>query len=253
MGLGTVHLLPQLGLNPKFEFPKNRTRHLSISQVPSSSSSLQVVCGLRNRARTPLWKSRLLSTEAIQAVQSMKLAAATPDALDRVFKTRVSRLLKRDLLDALAELQRQNEVELAVKVFNQARKEVWYTPDLCMYNDMLRMLGKNKAVEAVEMMFCELRKDGLEPDTRAYTELMGAYFKVGTVEKGIETYELLKESGCVPDKLALAIMLRNLKDTKHADIVKRVKKDCQLYLDGPEEFLQEVERKYPKRMPLTIV
>lgn len=58
----------------------------------------------------------MLSTEAIQAVQSLKLSKLNPSKLEQVMGSRLSRLLKADLLDALAELQRQNEVELALKV-----------------------------------------------------------------------------------------------------------------------------------------
>lgn len=58
----------------------------------------------------------MLSTEAIQAVQSLKLAQNSPSKLDQVFSTKLSRLLKADLEDALAELQRQNEFNLALKV-----------------------------------------------------------------------------------------------------------------------------------------
>ena len=57
----------------------------------------------------------MLSPEAIQAVQSLKLARS-PDKLAEVFANRISRLLKADLLDTLSELQRQNEVELALQV-----------------------------------------------------------------------------------------------------------------------------------------
>lgn len=61
-----------------------------------------------------MWKSRVLSTEAIQAVHSLKLANSN-SKLHHVLSTRLSRLLKADLLDTLAELQRQNEFQLALK------------------------------------------------------------------------------------------------------------------------------------------
>ena len=57
----------------------------------------------------------MLSPEAIQAVQSLKLAKS-PGKLAEVFANRISRLMKADLLDTLYELQRQNEVELALQV-----------------------------------------------------------------------------------------------------------------------------------------
>jgi len=80
--------------------------------------SKHVVCGLRdkNRPRKPLWRGRIMTTEAIQAVQALKRANKyNQDNLDHVYITRVSRLLKDDLLAALKELQRQNEYELAIK------------------------------------------------------------------------------------------------------------------------------------------
>lgn len=58
----------------------------------------------------------MLSTESIQAVQSLKLAKSNPSKLEEVFGARVARLLKADLLDTFAELQRQNELDLALKV-----------------------------------------------------------------------------------------------------------------------------------------
>lgn len=58
----------------------------------------------------------MLSNEAIQAVQSLKLAKSNPSKLEEVFNGRVARLLKADLLDALAELRRQNELDLALQV-----------------------------------------------------------------------------------------------------------------------------------------
>jgi len=56
-----------------------------------------------------------MSTEAIQAVQCLKLAKS-PSKLEQVFNSRLSRLLQADLLDTLTELQRQNELDLALKV-----------------------------------------------------------------------------------------------------------------------------------------
>ncbi|KAL6970722.1 chitinase [Sarracenia purpurea var. burkii] len=77
-------------------------------------SPLKISCGLRNGPRKPLWRKRVLSTEAIQAVQSLKLAKSSAK-LEEIFRSRICRLLKADLLDTLTELQRQNELELAFK------------------------------------------------------------------------------------------------------------------------------------------
>lgn len=199
-----------------------------------------------------MWKSRVLSTEAIQAVQSLKLAKS-PDKLEQIFSSRISRLLKADLLDTLTELKRQNELDLALKVFEFLRKEVWYEPDLSLFSDMILMFGKNKLISMVEELFSELKKEGLEPDTRAYTELIGAYLQVDMIEKAMETYESMKTSGCAPDKLTLTILIRNLESAGEEELAASVKKDCSEYLDSPKKFLKEVERKFPKRRSLNLV
>ncbi|MCL7028105.1 hypothetical protein MKW94_005944, partial [Papaver nudicaule] len=79
--------------------------------VSSISRKSTIVCGLRSGSpRKSLWRSRVLSTEAIQAVHSLKLARNT-DKLNEVFNSRLSRLLKEDLINTLTELQRQKELE----------------------------------------------------------------------------------------------------------------------------------------------
>lgn len=90
-------------------------------RVPHRPRPNHVTCGLRGVGRRgPLWRSDVLSIEAIQVVQSLKLAKSTP-RLGQVVSERLSRLLKADLLNALAELQRQNELDLALMVRNYHR------------------------------------------------------------------------------------------------------------------------------------
>lgn len=86
-------------------------------KIPTYPHTFRIVCGgLRNGPRKPMWRTRVLSYEAIHAVQSLKLAQNSPSRLEQVFNTKLSRLLKADLEDTLAELQRQNELDLAFKV-----------------------------------------------------------------------------------------------------------------------------------------
>ncbi|PWA84178.1 pentatricopeptide repeat protein [Artemisia annua] len=61
--------------------------------------------------------------------------------------------------------------------------------------DLMLMLGKKKLIGKVKQLFSSLMKEGLKQDTRAYTELIGAYLKVDMIEKEMETYELMKASG----------------------------------------------------------
>ena len=96
----------------------------------------------------------------------------------------------------------------------------------------------------VEELFGELREEGLEPDTRAFTEMIGAYLKLGMVEKAMESYKLMKTSGCSPDKLTFTILIRNLEKVGEKELVAAVKNDSLEFMDSPEKFLEEVERKH---------
>ncbi|KAH7547563.1 hypothetical protein FEM48_Zijuj01G0323100 [Ziziphus jujuba var. spinosa] len=230
---------------PKFQ--------LHSSLAPNSFSTPKVKCGLRKGTRKPLWRSRVLSNEAIQAVQSLKLAKSNPSKLEEVFNGRVARLLKADLLDALAELRRQNELDLALQVFKFMQKEVWYKPDLSLYCDMILLLGKSKLIEFAEELFSELKKEGLKPDTRAFTEMIGAYIHVGRIDKVMETYGLMKASGCTPDELTFRILIKNLEKVGEEELLASIKKEVAEYVDSPEQFLREVAKKHPKRRSLNLV
>ncbi|KAK9033219.1 hypothetical protein V6N11_018254 [Hibiscus sabdariffa] len=235
--MGTLKFshLPQMGF---MKYPEQKQKNL---EKPST-----VTCGLRGGTRKPLWKSRVLSTEAIQAVHSLRLANSD-SKLHHVFSTRLSRLLKADLLDTLAELQRQNEFHLALKVFEFVRKEVWYKPDMSLYCDMIQLLGKNNMIEMAEQLFAQVKKDGLKPNTRAYTELIGAYLQVGLIEKAMETYDRLKASGCSPDKLTFTILIRNLEKAGKEELAAVLKKDCIEFLEYPERFLEDVKKKHERK------
>ncbi|XP_071938642.1 protein THYLAKOID ASSEMBLY 8-like, chloroplastic isoform X5 [Coffea arabica] len=210
--------IPQVGLHRNFD--------LSFPSLPMPPSRLKVTCGSRKIGpRKPMWRSRVLSPEAIQAVQSLKLAKS-PGKLAEVFANRISRLMKADLLDTLYELQRQNEVELALQSSN---------------------------IEMAEQLFGELEKEGLRPDTRTYTEMIGAYFRIKMIEKAMESNESMKGSGCVPDKLTFRILIKNLEKTGKKELIATVKKDCLSYIKYPEKFLEEVEKTYPKRRLLNVV
>ncbi|KAI3973331.1 hypothetical protein MKX01_020706 [Papaver californicum] len=252
----------QIGF-PRMGFTETTTRFLLRNPNQRSCSSMVVsragfsrksttICGLRSGPRKSLWRSRVLSSEAIQAVHSLKLARNT-DKLDEVFSNRLSRLLKEDLIATLTELQRQNELELSLKVFGFVHKEPWYKPDLSLYSDMIYMFGKNKLIETAEELFLELQREGLKPNTRTYTEMIGAFLQLDMVEKAMGLYALMKESGCAPDKLTLTILIRNLEKAGEEELASTVKKDCEEYVDCPEEFLVEVAKNYPKRKAIELV
>nr|GEW33516.1 NB-ARC domains-containing protein [Tanacetum cinerariifolium] len=57
------------------------------------------------------------------------------------------------------------------------RKEAWYEPGHSLFGDLMLMFRKKKVIDKVEQIITALLKEGLKPDTRAYTELIEAYLK----------------------------------------------------------------------------
>lgn len=94
------------------------------TEVPTFNSyeSFSKVFNLRfyhdGRPRGSLWRGKkLLGKEAIFVTLALKRLKDDEVKLDKFIKTHVLRLLKMDLIAVLNELERQEEVALAVKVF----------------------------------------------------------------------------------------------------------------------------------------
>lgn len=220
-----------------------------------------ICCGIRRGARKQLWKGVTMSKEAIHVVQKLKLAKSSTNnddddssnKMDQVFNSNVGRLLNGDLILVLEELRRQNEWELALKVFDYMRKEDTFKCDVSFYSDMILMLGKNGLIEKAEKVFSEIKTEGLEPDARAYTEMIGAYLKCKMMDEAMNMYTMMKDSGCSPDKLTMTILLKNLDKAGEKELVSSVKKDCEKYIEHPESFLEEISKTYPSRRSLEFV
>lgn len=112
----TMAMAPQCLMNYKSIFG------LNIQNVANRKPLLElransgiIICGLRSSPRKGLWRSRVLSKEAIQVVHSLKLAKSSPK-IQHLLDSRLSRLIKFDVLDVLAELHRQNELDLCLQV-----------------------------------------------------------------------------------------------------------------------------------------
>lgn len=100
---------------------------------------------------------------------------------------------------------------------------------------MIQLLGKKKKIEMAEQLFSEVIKRGLKPNTRTFTEIIGAYIKVGNIEKAMESYELMKASDCAPDKLTFTILIRNLHKAGEVELLSFIKRECAEYMDLPEK------------------
>ncbi|XP_062008416.1 protein THYLAKOID ASSEMBLY 8, chloroplastic [Rosa rugosa] len=153
-----------------------------------------VRCGPRDK-RGPLVKGRVLSIEAIQAVQALKRAQRSDPDPSLVSKT-LSRLIKSDLVAALKELLRQDQCHLALQAFSAFRSE--YPPDLSVYAEVALALARNGMVEEIDTLVCELEKEsgGVQWDSdKGLIRLIKAVIGADRRESTVRIYEMLKRNG----------------------------------------------------------
>eukprot|EP00249_Psilotum_nudum_P017429 c26320_g2_i1 orf=597-1403(+) len=186
-----------------------------------------------SRPRGPLWRGRkLVCKEAVLTVQELRRHKLDGRKIDELMRTKVARLLKMELLQVLSELQRQDEVDLAFKIFNAVRNEVWYKPDEYLYKDMLNILGRNKRVEECQVLFEDLKREGLKPNSLLCTELMSAYMEVGMVPEAMEVYQEIKQSGAPLEVSTFRVLMRGLKKLGKKELRKKVQREYRDYFEG---------------------
>lgn len=134
-----------------------------------------------------------------------------------------------------------------MQVFECARRESWYKPEIALFYDMIYLLARNKLVEEAEYYFLQLKEEGLTPDTRIYTEMIGAYMEVGMIDKAMDMYTAMKACGCKPTELTFTLLIKNFKRFERVDLVTIVKEDVEEYIDDWEVYFEKLEGKNKKK------
>jgi hypothetical protein len=187
------------------------------------SSPGTITCGPRDN-RGPLQRGRSLSTEAIHAIQSLKRltsADRSPAAASAAAASALGRLLKADLVAAMAELQRQGHWSLALAALHVARAEPWYRPDPALYATFVSSApGSDEAGAAVDALveaFLEEKAraggfvDG-EEDVYKLTRLVRALVAKGRGRAAWRVYEAaVRKGGLDVDEYVYRVMARGMK------------------------------------------
>ncbi|MCD7471073.1 hypothetical protein HAX54_011353 [Datura stramonium] len=173
-------------------------QHSSVTPPPLTSTTsrrMSVRCGPRSN-RGPLVKGRILSIEAIQAIQALKRAQRTdPSQIEAQVSKTLSRLIKSDLIAAYKELLRQDLCDLALKVFPAVQSEC-DVPDLGLYADMILALTRTGLAEHIGELIGDLEKEGaIQCDDKSLVRLVRALVEGEQVESTVRVYELMKKSG----------------------------------------------------------
>ncbi|XP_071697094.1 protein THYLAKOID ASSEMBLY 8-like, chloroplastic [Rutidosis leptorrhynchoides] len=193
------------------------------------------------RPRGSLWRGKkLLGKEALFVILGLKRVKNDEEKLDKFIKTHVTRLLKMDMVAVLNELERQEEVDLAVKMFWVIQKQDWYTPDVYLYKDLIISLSKSKKMDEAMKLWESMKKENLFPDSQTYTEVIRGFLKFGSPGDAMNIYEDMKQSPDPPDELPFRILLKGL--LPHPLLRNKVKQDFEeifpdrsIY-DPPEEI-----------------
>ncbi|KAJ6814877.1 pentatricopeptide repeat-containing protein [Iris pallida] len=193
------------------------------------------------RPRGPLWRGKkMIGKEALYVILGLKRFREDEEKLDKFIKCHVRRLLKMDMIAVLVELERQEEVELALKMFKIIQKEKWYKPDVYLYKDLIISLAKSNKMEDAMKVWESMRNEELFPDSQTYAEVIRGFLRYGSPTDAMNIYEDMKNSPDPPEELPFRILLKGL--LPHPLLRNRVKQDFEemfperhIY-DPPEEI-----------------
>ncbi|GLU14470.1 hypothetical protein SLE2022_310380 [Rubroshorea leprosula] len=205
-----------------FLSPKPQNARLS-----AHLSFISIRCGRRDN-RGPLLKGRILSSEAIQAIQSLKRAyrkSSSSSPADATLPS-LSRLIKSDLLATLRELLRQEQCVLALHVFSTIRSE-YPPPDLALYADMVVALARNRLMEQIDGLIDQMEEINCD-DEKGLVRLMKGVIGAERKESTVRIFKLMKKSGVGSDKKVgeyvvkvLSLGLRNFGEENMAEEVEK--------------------------------
>ncbi|KAK8918818.1 Pentatricopeptide repeat-containing protein [Platanthera zijinensis] len=176
------------------------------------------------RPRGPLWRGKkLLGKEALFIILGMKRFKHDEEKLDKFIKSHVLRLLKLEKITVLNELERQEEVILALKMFRLIEKENWYKADVFLYKDLIIALAKGQKLEEAMQVWESMKEHKLFPDSQTYAEVIRGFLRYGSPADAMNIYEDMKKSPDPPEELPFRVLLRGL--IPHPLMRNRVKQD----------------------------
>jgi pentatricopeptide repeat protein len=192
---------------------------------------IQVTCGPRDN-RMSLQRGRVLSSESILAIQSLKRLSLSANP-GRPFPTSTfARLLKTDLVAIILELNRQNQPHLALEVFSFLRTDPSYKTDLSLYASLISSFGESESEDAglkVDQLVSDLlmeKSDGFKEDERMkLTRVVKGLVKARRGEAVKRVYREMKRCGFVSDEYLYRILFRGLKRLREEEAAAEVESD----------------------------
>ncbi|KAK7389564.1 hypothetical protein VNO78_24714 [Psophocarpus tetragonolobus] len=159
---------------------------------------VRVRCGGPRSQRGPLVKGRILSIEAIQAIQTLKRVQRSKHRnMSSLVSKTLSRLIKSDLLATLRELLRQRQCSIALRVFSTLRSE--YGADLSLYAEMAQALTATDGdmSEQLEGLILELQHGNQIQwdDHKGLASLIKALVAARSKQSTLMIYAFMNDNG----------------------------------------------------------
>ncbi|KAI5014666.1 hypothetical protein ZWY2020_056056 [Hordeum vulgare] len=214
----------------------------SAASVRRSTSST-ITMRDRGKNRKPTQRGRYLSTEAIQAVQSLKRAtlSGAPAAGAVATDPKLRRLLKADMVAVFRELAAQGEAHLALKVFEEIRKEHWYKPRLFWYVDLITVLASKGLRSEVGKACSYLKREQLEPDTDGFNLLLKTLLDAEFTQLTMDCFRLMKLWDSEPDRTTYITLVKGLESLGEMDLSAKMRLEAESDYGDLWDFFEEEE------------
>ncbi|CAK7356722.1 unnamed protein product [Dovyalis caffra] len=208
--------------SPRFLSPKPTTLNLS-----KPSTYTPVRCGPRSK-RGPLVRGRILSTEAILAIQSLKRVHNNKSDPTKNLPN-LTRMIKSDLLSIIRELLRQDLCSLALQVLSTLRSEYPDQIDLNVYADVIFALSKNKLFDDIDRLVGDLEEGERWVkwgNDRGLLRVIRGVVEARRKESTVRICGMLRRSGCgdtwTADEYVVKVLRRGLKGMGEVELASEV-------------------------------
>ncbi|KAF8703443.1 hypothetical protein HU200_032248 [Digitaria exilis] len=207
----------------------------------SAAAAVTITMRDRSKNRKPTQRGRYLSTEAIQAVQSLKravLRGGSAASAAAAVEPKLRRLLKADMVAVFRELAAQGEALLALQVFEEIRKEHWYKPRLLWYVDLVTVLASKGLRPEVDKACSYLKREQLEPDTEGFHLLLKALLDAGFTQLSMDCFRLMKLWDSDPDRITYTTLIKGLESLGKMELCAGIRLEAENDY-GSLDFLDE--------------
>ncbi|KAK9059438.1 hypothetical protein SSX86_020140 [Deinandra increscens subsp. villosa] len=108
-------------------------------------------------------------------------------------------------------LKEQKVWQRAMEIFEWFKRKGCYELNVIHYNIMIRILGKARKWDELEVLRDEMEKNGIESINSTFGTLIDVYSKGGVREKALYWLEVMNKKGMEPDEVTMGIVVQMYK------------------------------------------